>query len=387
MEDNVQTIIMTLVAIIVFFIFPTYVAYEKKDDISYLLALKYTQTFVDSVRSKGYVSKDMYNDYLEELAKTGNTYDVNMEHVRKRAEPVTNYYKTVGGQDKLVDFRNQESRVRTAESGYSIVQNTYRMDEEVISGEQVAAVIGAEDFYQMNVGDEFTVILKNTNTTFATIFYNLVTVSKSDTNTRIYVNYGGSITNETWTEKKIYNEYEEPIISNGNLREILMGTDTVFNNNEYFASPLATYTNNYVIEFKAKPGDTTELPNEGIMAAVPTDRKYNFLISEKLGLGVSVGINGVTVILSSYNYYCSVLSHQMVITKYTNFKIVVRNMVPTLYIDGLKVAEGIAPPNIEGSETPTEVSTLSKVGRTSDPQQCYIGNAMDIRFYDIVAND
>lgn len=402
MEDNVQTIIMSLVAIVVFFIFPTYIAYEKKDDISYLLALEYTQSFVDTVRSKGYVSKKMYDDYLVVLSKTGNSYDVNLEHRRKKVEPVTNYFQG----DKVVDYKNQESRDRTIEpeknvngtNKYSMVQNTYRMDEEVITGSQVVAIIEQEDFYQMNVGDEFTVVLKNTNTTLATIFYNLITIGGSDTNTRIYVNYGGSITNETWSKTKVYVEYEAPTVVVGVIAEILKeaeSPDDNFDNIEKTYTPLTTYTNNFVIEFKAKPEAATEMPTEGSMALVPTAglKKYNYLIPEinggsgdRAGLGVSVGINGVTIILHANNYYYSVLSYDGPIIKYSDFKIVVKNMVPTLYIDGLKVSDGIAPPVKSGVSPKTFVFCESRVGKGFIEDQYYIGKAKDIKFYNIITN-
>ena len=62
MEDNIQTIIIVIISAFILFVFPVYMAYEKKDDISYSLAMRYTQDLVDEVRSKGYITKNMYDD-------------------------------------------------------------------------------------------------------------------------------------------------------------------------------------------------------------------------------------------------------------------------------------------------------------------------------------
>ncbi len=405
MEDNIQTIIITLIAIVVFFIFPTYVAYEKKDDLSYSMALKYTQNFVDNVRSKGYVSKAIYDDYVTDLAKTGNTYDINLEHIRKKIEPVSNYFKVIDGKDKLVDFTNQENiayleAIKTSEGGY--IQNTYRVDEEIISGKQVIAIMENEDFYQMNVGDEFTVILKNTNTTFATIFYNIITIGKSDTNTRIYVNYGGSVTNETWTKSKIYKEYLLPTTPIGTIEEILtdatstttptdifMVTDPV--THKSFGAATSKYDTNFVIEFEADPKAVTELPTVGYPATEGTTTKlYNFLIKDvpgisntEAGVGVTVGKNGLAIILKSINGYSySALTYNVEIKNYTKFKIVFRNNKPTLYVNDIQTLEGILPPTTV-SNIISKVFTTSRIEQGTSINQQYIGNARNIKLYKI----
>ena len=102
MEDTLQRVFSVLVAIVIFFLLPLYIAFEKKDDISYSLALKITSNFVDNVKNKGYLSKDMYNDFISNLAATGNDYDIKMEHLSKKYYPViysydSNEYKNITG--------------------------------------------------------------------------------------------------------------------------------------------------------------------------------------------------------------------------------------------------------------------------------------------------
>ena len=51
----------------------------------------------------------------------------------------------------------------------------------------------------MSKGDEFTVIIKNTNTTVASILFNTLTFGANTGNdTKVYINYGGSIQSEEY---------------------------------------------------------------------------------------------------------------------------------------------------------------------------------------------
>ena len=51
----------------------------------------------------------------------------------------------------------------------------------------------------MNVGDEFTVVIKNTNTSIASMLFNTLTFgANTGTNTKVYINYGGTIKNEEY---------------------------------------------------------------------------------------------------------------------------------------------------------------------------------------------
>ena len=74
MEDIVQRVFAIIFAVLVFFIMPLYMTFEKRDDISYALALKITSNFVNTVKSKGYLTAEMYADFVSELGATDNIY-------------------------------------------------------------------------------------------------------------------------------------------------------------------------------------------------------------------------------------------------------------------------------------------------------------------------
>lgn len=113
MESSLQKIIAAIVGVMILFIIPVYIAFEKVDDISYSLVLKFTQAFVDNVREKGYISPDMYSDFVGNVYSTNNSYDIQIEHVKKRYDPAIYIYDTNGeilhilDYDKYIDAYNE----------------------------------------------------------------------------------------------------------------------------------------------------------------------------------------------------------------------------------------------------------------------------------------
>ena len=101
MEDNLQRVFSILISVLILFILPLYITFEKIDDISYSLALKITSNFVDNVTAKGYVSKEMYNDFVTKLSVTGNVYDVKMEHLSRKYEPIIYTYVEDENQNRI----------------------------------------------------------------------------------------------------------------------------------------------------------------------------------------------------------------------------------------------------------------------------------------------
>ena len=100
MESSMQKIIAAIVGVLMFFIIPVYIAFEKIDDISYTLALKLTQNFVDNVRDKGYISPEMYSEFVSGLYATGNSYDIEIQHIKKRYDPAIYVYSAAKEMDQ-----------------------------------------------------------------------------------------------------------------------------------------------------------------------------------------------------------------------------------------------------------------------------------------------
>lgn len=269
MEDNLQRIFSVLISVFIFFILPLYITYEKVDDISYSLALKITSNFVDNVTSKGYISKNMYEEFVNALETTHNTYDVKLEHIEKKYTPAYYVYDNNGQvldvldysmySDKvndsgvttlkvgakeyekfhMVDGKNEPNIVlsyKTSEVKYSnkqildVLSNTNDImpysklllteyasiskndissipymygnyTSEVLEDGTIDSTLDNDNkIYTMNKGDEFSVRIKNTNTSIATILFNMIALGmgKEDNNVRVYINYGGTIEEEEY---------------------------------------------------------------------------------------------------------------------------------------------------------------------------------------------
>jgi len=243
MEDTLQRVFAILIAVIIFFLLPLYIAFEKKDDISYSLALRITTNFVENVKSKGYLSKEMYDNYISRLAVTGNVYDIKLEHIAKKYNPVIysynddysevkakfdyNMYKdqfengeinSVGGLYKnlvlaydLYETRYNEGQIiesldlnqqviKRVTNGTTEIDNYKAVNRDeipVVSGIYRTSDNGA--LYPMSKGDEFTVVIKNTNTTVASVLFNTLTFGANTGNdTKVYINYGGTIQSEEY---------------------------------------------------------------------------------------------------------------------------------------------------------------------------------------------
>ena len=243
MEENIQRVFALLISVIIFFIFPLYIAYEKKDDISYALALKITTEFVNNVKNNGYISYDMYTKYVYDLSATDNMYDIDFEHKAYEYYPVIYAYEdsTYKKVLKSFDYSLYKEDFKTGRivdeynKSYSNLRCEYGTIEKVYTEKQILETIdrgespilvstsnqeyknynidnlpiepniyevnGNSAIYTLNEGDEFNVIIKNTNTTTAESIFNSFTVAMAGkTIPRVYVNYGGVVTEEKYKQ-------------------------------------------------------------------------------------------------------------------------------------------------------------------------------------------
>lgn len=244
MDDNLQRVFSVLISTIIFFMLPLYIAFEKKDDISYALALKITSNFVDEASSKGYISKNMYEQFVSDLALTGNLYEIKMEHVAKK------YYPTIYSYTDSNNSQIQENGLakfdysiyagaltsgKITESGkdYENLKFAYNLSEEVYTENRILETLSetlaedlrnnygsytidsvplyptiyssnGKDLYTMNIGDEFNVSVKNTNTTIATVLFNTLTFGANSGNLpKVYINYGATIQNDDYKNNNL----------------------------------------------------------------------------------------------------------------------------------------------------------------------------------------
>lgn len=180
MQDNVSVLLATILAVILIVLFPIYNIAVRQDSMANNMVVKTTTNFVDEVRSKGYITDEDYNEYIAELGKTGNIYEVEMEIY----EPI------------LIETEDSE----VYEEKYKIKYTSQILEEIGVEGDglEVASEnsIVRENVSYLNNDYKFYVRVKNTNMTQAQVLLGKLFGGESDS--RIVVNYGGIVFSNGW---------------------------------------------------------------------------------------------------------------------------------------------------------------------------------------------
>lgn len=79
MSDTVVTVIAIFLAAILMFIFPLMSTADRTDDISTQAIDSATTDFVDEIRATGKITQDSYDNFVQTISATGNSYEVEME--------------------------------------------------------------------------------------------------------------------------------------------------------------------------------------------------------------------------------------------------------------------------------------------------------------------
>lgn len=159
MGDTLITIVAIFLAAILMFVFPLMTISERNDDIAEMSAQTATVEFVDNVRQTGKITQANYDSYIQTLAATGNSYDVELEV-------------------KVLDENPGKKTAIT--SGDKIGENLYYSEYT----SQVLEKIDNSKTKTMKLkeGDIVAVNVKNTNTTIGQMLKNFFySISGNDT--------------------------------------------------------------------------------------------------------------------------------------------------------------------------------------------------------------
>lgn len=148
MGDSAMTIIAIFLAAILMFIFPLMALSDRNDDISQMAVQTSTTEFVDKARTIGNIKLSDYNAFVQEIASTGNSFDIDMEIKRMDENPGKKLAQA--SSDKI---------------GENIYYSIYTSQIE-------SDLFDADEKVKLNEGDYLTVTVKNTNQTMAQMFKN-----------------------------------------------------------------------------------------------------------------------------------------------------------------------------------------------------------------------
>ena len=199
MKDAFSMIIAVILLVILIIILPLYNYFERQDDMSYNVALKTVTMFVDEVAQNGYLDQNMYDKFIQRLASTGNSYDIEVE-ARKRV-------MTIDPNNPDPDD-GEESYVEQYKSYYNkdIFNDSTGQTSTVISKDNTLK----NNAFFFDVGDRFNVKIKNTNTTMASAL--LSAIVSAVPKEKINISYGATIKNNNWQNTDISQLYQSDIL-------------------------------------------------------------------------------------------------------------------------------------------------------------------------------
>ena len=142
MSDTLITIIAIFLAAVLMFVFPLMAVSNNQEDVTQLAVTEATQEFVNKAATKGKITQEDYDAYVQTLGATGNTYDIKLEVQHLDENP---------------------GKKTSTTSGDMIGENN-------------------NGTYSLSKGDNVIVTVNNTNTTLAQLLRNFVyKVTGSDT--------------------------------------------------------------------------------------------------------------------------------------------------------------------------------------------------------------
>ncbi|MCC3381116.1 hypothetical protein ACFQ5D_12310 [Paenibacillus farraposensis] len=184
MVQSISKLLGVLLAVLLLYIVPAAQAAERQDDISGLHVYHSTVRFVDMVRTKGYITPTMYNDFMRELELTGNTYEVGLEHMHKKYVP------------EYADAAKPDSFLGNYETVYDGFYNPQILTVLFPGNQQPKSDQTRQ--YTLMAGDYFTVRLHNTNRTPADIYKSWLLIGIDDGKPAVTASYGGMVLNEDY---------------------------------------------------------------------------------------------------------------------------------------------------------------------------------------------
>lgn len=225
MQDNVSVLIATIVFVIIIVIFPIYNVATRQDSMANNVVVKATTSFVDEVRNKGYIKSEDYEEYINQINLTGNSYDIEIEVHRKTiiqnkdGEYVEDYEK-----DYTKDvLEKMNSKIEVAAESTNL-----EALNKVADTLSTKNTIEVSNVYLLNEEDKIYVRVKNTNMTQAQLLlYNLF---KGTVESKILVNYGGEVYNSEWAKSN----FSENISSN-----VSLSRPKTIDGTEYTMKPVA----------------------------------------------------------------------------------------------------------------------------------------------------
>ncbi|WP_461613209.1 hypothetical protein [Clostridium sp. Marseille-QA1073] len=171
MINSISKVVSIIIAVILM-VMITYNMFWIIDRMVYNQVNVINNRFQKEVRTRGYIDREMYDNFMRELTNTGRIYDVEMLHRNIKYYPLS-----------------EDLKEYTIEKPYSI--EYFKHNENEILNE----IYNKDKRYLMRIGDDFTVTVRDQGTRGSRVLWNVIGGTKEN-NTLIFSTYGGMVENE-----------------------------------------------------------------------------------------------------------------------------------------------------------------------------------------------
>lgn len=175
-------LLAALLSVLLLFIFPLSNSLQHQEDLNYLSVYRSASIFADSIRDRGYITPVMYNEFIEQLAITGASYEVRLEHHEKRYEPIY--------EDPLVhqSFQN-DFMIRYQATAHEDILGVLFPNGINVSSDE------SQRRFNMSTGDFFSVDIHRVSSSKSSILQQWLLGSASGVNNEV-ITTGGMVRNE-----------------------------------------------------------------------------------------------------------------------------------------------------------------------------------------------
>ena len=152
MSDTFITIIAVMVVAVIMFVFPIMATANQNDSITQTSVQTMVSDFVNTVAKEGKITTSNYDDFIQKLSATGNSYDVELE----------------------VQILDDNPGAKGEENIKVIGENIYYSEFTTA----IESKLNSEGTYKLKQGDYILAKVTNTNVTFGTqmknFFYSIM---------------------------------------------------------------------------------------------------------------------------------------------------------------------------------------------------------------------
>ncbi|NLW02957.1 MAG: hypothetical protein GX027_06790 [Clostridiaceae bacterium] len=184
MDSPVWKILGFFLAAVLLFLVPVMNMLERQESAAYTTVFTETNRFADSARDTGYITPNMYSEFIRRLNATGCTFDIRIEHAKSTISPV---YRQNG---QVLEFTGEYEISRVVQDHDAVLSVLFPDDP----------TLGAFDRarrYDMKAGDLLFVEVKNSGKTMITALRDMILLSDTRHPT-LFVRAGGLVRNEAY---------------------------------------------------------------------------------------------------------------------------------------------------------------------------------------------